>query len=121
VPVLRTPTRSRRQHIKRHPLPETPVQVVAISATGGTFTLTYSGLETGPLAHDLGAGDLRAALESLSRIGAGNVEVSGPAGGPFELRFGGELAGRNIEVVEPDDAQLQGSVEVTTRVPSAWE
>ena|SRR5436190_7470403 len=106
---------------KRHPLPETPVQVVAITATGGTFTLTYSGQESGPLAFDVAPAALQAALESLGRVGAGNVEVAGPDGGPFELRFGGELAGRNVAVVEPDDAQLEGSVEVTTQVPSPWE
>ena len=105
----------------RHPLPDTPVQVVAIAATGGTFTLTYSGQQTEPLAFDVAPAELQAALESLSRIGAGNVDVDGPAGGPFELRFGGELAGRNVEVVEPDDAQLDGTVEVTTQVPSPWE
>jgi hypothetical protein len=105
----------------RHPLPETPVQVVTVTATGGTFTLTYSGQQTGPLPFDLTADVLRAALEELSRIGAGNVNVSGPGGGPFELRFGGELEGRNIEVVEADDAALEGSVQVTTLVPSPWE
>ena len=105
----------------RHPLPETPVQVVTITATGGTFTLTYSGRQTGPLPFDLTADALRAALEGLSRIGAGNVDVGGPAGGPFELRFGGALEGRNIEVVEPDDEALEGSVAVTTLVPSPWE
>lgn len=105
----------------RHPLPDTPVQVVAIVAAGGTFTLTYSGQQTDELAFDVAAAELRAALESLSRIGAGNVEVSGPDGGPFELRFGGGLAGRNVEVVEPDDARLEGTVEVTTQVPSPWE
>jgi hypothetical protein len=105
----------------RHPLPDTPVQVVAIAATGGTFTLTYSGQQTEPLGYDVSAAALRATLESLGRIGAGNVAVEGPAGGPFELRFGGELAGRNVEVVEPDDEQLDGTVEVTTQVPSPWE
>ncbi len=105
----------------RHPLPDTPVQVVTISATGGTFALTYSGQQTPALAFDLSAGDLRAALEALSRIGPGNVDVSGPDGGPFELRFGGELTGRNVEVVEPDAGELQGTVEVTTLVPSPWE
>ena len=93
---------------KRHPLPETPVQIVAITATGGTFTLTYSGQETGPLAFDVAPAELQGALESLGRIGAGNVEVAGPDGGPFELRFGGELAGRNVAVVEPDDAAARG-------------
>jgi len=103
---------------KRHPLPEPPVQVVTIAAQGGTFTLTYSGQETDPLAFDAAPAELRAALESLGRIGAGNVDVMGPDGGPFELRFGGELEGRNIDVVEPDDSLLEGSAEVTTQVPS---
>jgi len=105
----------------RHPLPEPPVQVVTIAATGGTFTLTYSGQQTGPLPFGVSAAQLRAALEQLSRIGAGNVDVGGPDGGPFELRFGGGLEGRNIEVVEPDDDALAGSAQVTTLVPSPWE
>jgi hypothetical protein len=106
---------------KRHPLPDEPVQVVTLSATGGTFTLTYSGLQTGALAFDSSAADLQGALEALGRIGTGNVAVSGPDGGPFELRFGGDLAGRNVAVVEPDGDQLEGDVEVTTHVPSPRE
>jgi hypothetical protein len=105
----------------RHPLPDEPVQVVTIAATGGTFTLTYSGQETGPLAFDLAADDVQSALEGLGRIGAGNVAVSGPDGGPFELRFGGELTGKNVAVVEPDGERLDGTIEVTTQVPSPWE
>lgn len=105
----------------RHPLPDTPVQVVRVAAAGGTFSLTYSGQQTGPLPFDVSSGALQAALEALARIGPGNVAVSGPDGGPFELRFGGALMGRNVEVVEPDDALLEGSAEVTTQVPSPWE
>jgi hypothetical protein len=105
----------------RHPLPDEPVQVVAIAATGGTFTLTYSGQQTGALAFDVPASAVQSALEGLGRIGAGNVAVAGPDGGPFELRFGGELTGKNVAVVEPDGEHLEGSVEVTTRVPSPWE
>jgi len=103
---------------KRHPLPDEPVQVIAIAATGGTFTLTYSGRETAPLAFDLTAADVQAALEAIDRIGAGNVVASGPDGGPFQLRFTGELTGKLVDVVEPDDAALDGAVTVTTEVPS---
>ncbi len=99
---------------KRHPLPDEPVQVITIDATGGTFTLTYSGQETGPLAFDAAPGDVQAALEALGRIGAGNVTATGPDGGPLELRFGGELAGKLVDVVEPDDEALTGTVTVTT-------
>lgn len=105
----------------RHPLPDPPVQTVAIDAATGTFTLTYSGQETEPLAHDAARGDVRRALERLSRVGAGNVEVSGADGGPFEVRFGGALAGRDIAVVEADDAGLDGAATVTTDVPSPWD
>lgn len=105
----------------RHPLPDEPVQVVTLDASGGTFTLSYSGLRTPALAYDCSAPAVQSALEALSRVGAGNVVVSGPDGGPFALRFGGELTGRNIEVVEPDGDLLDGSIEVTTLVPSPWE
>ena len=102
----------------RHPLPDPPVQVVTIEATGGAFTLTYSGQQTGPLAFGVSAAGLQRELELLSRIGAGNVVVAGPDGGPFELRFGGALTGRDIQVVEADDEGLQGSVVVTTDAPA---
>ena len=105
----------------RHPLPEPPVQVVTIDARGGTFALTYSGQQTEPLAFDATPADVQGALEALGRVGAGNVAVSGPAGGPFELRFGGALTGRDIPVVEAEAAELDGSAQVTTQVPSHRE
>lgn len=105
----------------RHPLPDPPLQVVTIAASGGTFTLTYSGQETSPLRAGASAAELQAALEGLGRVGAGNVAASGPDGGPFELRFGGALSGRDIAVVEPDGEGLDGTVEVTTQVPSPWD
>lgn len=101
----------------RHPLPDPPVQTVTIDASGGTFTLTYSGQVSGPLAFDLSAADLQRELEALGRIGAGNVAVSGEDGGPFELRFGGALTGRDIQVVEADDDALDG----TAVVSIAWD
>ncbi|MGI8731559.1 MAG: hypothetical protein ACR2LK_16510 [Solirubrobacteraceae bacterium] len=94
---------------------------MAITAAGGTFTLTYSGQETDPLSFDVACDDLRDALERLARVGQGNVVVSGRAGGPFELRFGGALTGRDIAVVEADDTALEGTAIVTTEVPSPWE
>ena len=105
----------------RHPLPDPPLQVVTLDAGGGTFTLTYSGQETRPLAFDASPGDVQDALEALTRVGAGNVAVSGPGGGPFELRFGGALQGRDIAVVEADAAELDGAAQVTTQVPSHRE
>lgn len=105
----------------RHALPDPPVQVVTLAAGGGTFALTYSGQQTEPLAFDASPADVQGALEALGRVGAGNVSVSGRAGGPFELRFGGALSGRDIPVVEAEAAELDGSAQVTTQVPSHWE
>lgn len=43
--------------------------------TAGTFTLTYVGQTTGNIAHNATAAAVQTALEALSTIGAGNVEV----------------------------------------------
>lgn len=48
--------------------------------TAGTFTLTFAGQATAPIPFDATAAQVRAALEALGTIGAGNVLVTG---GPF--------------------------------------
>src|SRR5690606_23607324 len=54
------------------------VQELALSdAAGGTFTLTFDGDETDPIAYDATAEDVQTALEALDGIGEGNVEVTG--------------------------------------------
>ena len=75
------------------------VQTVTItgSPTGGTFTLTFNGQSTGALAYNApansGIGNVQGALAGLSTIGANNVTVTGPNGGPYLIRFTGTLAG----------------------------
>lgn len=51
------------------------VQTVTISATGGTFTVTYKGQTTIATAYNASAATLQANLETLSTIGTGNVTV----------------------------------------------
>lgn len=55
------------------------IQKIAVSADAhdGSFTLTFSTKTTPALAWDIAAEDLQTALEALSTVGAGNVEVSG--------------------------------------------
>jgi Flp pilus assembly protein TadG len=69
------------------------IQSVALNGppTGGTFTLTYGGRTTSNLAYNASAADVQVALAALSSIGvgAGNVSVSGAAGGPYLITFGG--------------------------------
>ena len=47
------------------------------NATGGTFTLTFNGQTTAPLAFNATAAQVDAALEALSNIGANDVQTSG--------------------------------------------
>ena len=46
------------------------------NATGGTFTLTFNGQTTAPLAFNATAAQIEAALEALSNIGAGNIQAT---------------------------------------------
>ncbi len=51
-------------------------QVSTGGATGGTFTLTFSGQTTTALAYNATAAQVQAALEALSNIAPGDVYVS---------------------------------------------
>jgi hypothetical protein len=69
--------------------------IIQGNPTGGTFTLTFQGQTTGPLAHNVSAADMQAALEALPSIGSGNVSVTlGQTGfGPtYSVEFTGNFA-----------------------------
>jgi hypothetical protein len=60
------------------------VQTVTEGGSGLTsFTLTLSGQTTGSIAAAATAAQVQSALEALSNVGAGNVLVTGSAGGPI--------------------------------------
>lgn len=63
--------------------------------TGGTFTLTYSGQVTAALPYNASAGQIQAALEALSNIAEGEVDVAGGpiTSAPAVVTFMGTLAG----------------------------
>ena len=85
------------------------VQSITIDATGGTFTITFSGQTTAALAFNASAAVVLAALEALSTIGAGNVAVqkvlnrwtlthtNGTDGGTFGLRITRNGISRTVE------------------------
>lgn len=50
------------------------------SSNAGTFTTSFAGWTTSPLAYDAPASTVQAALEALPSLGAGNVTVSGTPG-----------------------------------------
>ena len=68
------------------------VHLVTVTATGGTFTLTFNAATTTAIAEAATAATVQAALVALASVGASNVLVTGSAGGPFTVTFTGTLA-----------------------------
>jgi hypothetical protein len=107
------------------------VQTVTLTGapTGGTFTLTYDGQTTGTIAYNASAATVDAALEALSNIGSGDVAVTGSAGGPYTVTFGGALAATNVPEMTANGASLTGgatetisvSTEVASSGPNHWD
>lgn len=77
--------------------------------TGGTFTLTFRGATTAAIAYNASAAVVDAALEPLGTIGAGQVAVTGSAGGPWDVEFTGTLAGTDVTLMSISTAGLTGS------------
>jgi hypothetical protein len=89
------------------------VQTVTLAnATGGTFTLTYSGQTTGAIAYNATAAAVATALKALSNIGDTDVQVAGNAGGPYTVTFIGALAETNVAQLTASGASLNGVNEV---------
>jgi hypothetical protein len=57
-----------------------PAVSVKVDATGGTLTITIDGEVSGAIAPTVTAAELRAKLEAMSNIGAGDVTVAGGPG-----------------------------------------
>lgn len=98
------------------------VQTVTVTATGGTFTLSFGGSTTAALAFNAAAATVRAALEALPSIGGGNVTVTGGPGGTaaYTVTFSDELG--NVEQMTANGAALTGtapSVTVATTTQGA--
>jgi hypothetical protein len=88
-------------------------QALTVAAGGGTFTLTFNGQTTGPLAYNVqpsgGVGptaSVENALNALSSIGGtgGSVSVAGGPGNPsgsnpYTLTFGGALGGLDVPAI----------------------
>jgi hypothetical protein len=94
-------------------------QTVTISGTGSgdTFTLTFEGETTSAIAFDAIATTVKAGLESLVSIGAGNVDVSGNAGGPYTVEFKGAFAKREVSLLT--GVVTDGAITITKTDASA--
>jgi hypothetical protein len=83
------------------------VQSVLISATGGTYTLSFEGQTTTSLAFDATSAQVQVALEALSTIGAGNVSVAGSSSN-HTVTFVGALANTQVPQLTGDESGLTG-------------
>lgn len=96
------------------------VQSVSITGTptGGTFTLTFDGQTTAPIAYNAAASAVQSALEALNNIRVGQVTCAGgplPAS-PVSVTFDGIYAGRNVSSLTADSASLTGGTTPTAAV-----
>ncbi len=82
---------------------------MSASVTSGTFTLTYDSSESTDIAYNATSAAVKSALEGTASIGAGDVNVSGPAGGPWLLEFTGTLAGQDVTAVTSNGTNLIGA------------
>lgn len=77
--------------------------------TGGTFTVTFQGQTTAPIALGATAAEVQNALEALSTIGAGNVEVEDARGLPtYFVSFTGVFANTSVPMMVADGSGLTG-------------
>lgn len=70
------------------------LQIVTVTGSSGTFTLTFNGQTTSSLAFNAAAAQVQAALNALSSIGgAGGSVVVRQQSNVYSITFGGTLAG----------------------------
>jgi PKD repeat protein/type 1 glutamine amidotransferase len=89
--------------------------------TGGTFTLSFSGETTAPIAWNANAAAIQAALEGLAAIAPGDVLVTG--GGNVStanqtIAFRGAYSETDVAQVTADGAGLTGGAPVATTATS---
>lgn len=99
APISQAPPATIGDIIRLTGTPTNEVQTVAVTGapTGGTYRLSFRGVQTSTIAWNATAAVLQAALEALSVVGTGNVLC---AGGPhpttaITVTFQGSLAGSN--------------------------
>lgn len=87
--------------------------VLPFGATGGTFTLSFEGQETGTLAWNASHAEVQTALEGLAAVGAGNVAVTEglPSweGREHIVTFTGALGHADVKSLKADTSGLVGT------------
>ncbi|MEX2149864.1 MAG: LEPR-XLL domain-containing protein [Steroidobacteraceae bacterium] len=88
-------------------------RVTLVNATGGTFTLSFNGVSTGPITHNAAESVVEDELEGLVSIGSDNVLVA-KVGTSYLVTFQGQLAATNVAKVIADGSKLQNTASIGT-------
>lgn len=99
---------------------ETQTLTLAGGGTTDSYTLGFGADTTGAILWNASAATVQAALVALPSIAAGDVTVTGAAGGPYTVTFGGVYAGLNVAtlVATPTDVAPAGPFTVTVATPT---
>jgi hypothetical protein len=90
-------------------------QRVLVSATGGTYTLTFNGSTTAAIAYNATSATVDNALDVLPTIGGdANVAVSGSLAAGYVVTFQGTMAGTDVPQMTADSAGLSGGAATVT-------
>lgn len=95
------------------------VQSIQVKAKKGKFKIVYAGQTTAALKYNATKTEVKEALEALSNIGEGEVEVTGGPGdeagtNPYVIKFLGTLAGTNVAAVTTDVTELEETPKTAT-------
>src|SRR3954447_22596289 len=99
-------------------------QVVRLTnATGGTYTLTFDGQTTAPLAFNATAAQVDTALEALSNVGTDNVQTSGGPANTANLNvfFRRTFHEQNVNALTVDASGLTGTTTPTAAITTPQE
>lgn len=84
------------------------VVTITMTATGGTWKITFQGQTTSTLQWNAQPATVQAALQALSTIGSGNVTVTGTAGSSYVLTFVSGLGTETLPNVSLTTSSLTG-------------
>lgn len=76
------------------------------SSYGGSFSLTFGGKSTGPIAYNTTASALQTALQAIASIGANNCVVIASSATTYDVTFVGTLAGAPQSLMTANSAGL---------------
>jgi hypothetical protein len=80
---------------------------VTTNPIGSPFALSFNGSAPSSLiARNASAGQVEAALTALSTIGASNVAVAGPNGGPWVATFNDALGNQDVPQLVPSTTDI---------------